>query len=70
MTEIKEVYVYAGDEIEPTIKEAIAMAQDNNCFVKFSFNDVKFLISKHDNFEKELEYYSKQLRQSVKKERG
>ena len=59
LIEIKHFNVLAGTDIKDAVIEAIRIAEEFNCLVKFDFNGVKMEIYNFSEFMEEVNYYHK-----------
>lgn len=66
MIEIKDFDVLAGASIEETVKEAINIAELNDCVVRFDFNGIEIKIYHFSNVKAEVNYYHQKLNEKGK----
>jgi hypothetical protein len=64
MIEIKEFEVLAGTSIREAVKEAIKIANDSNCVVRFNFNEIEIKIYDFSNINDKVGYYYRRLKEN------
>jgi hypothetical protein len=66
LTEIKEFQVLAGTDIKEAIEEAIKIATENNCIVRFYANSIEMIIYDFSDIKENIDYYGKRLKGIIK----
>jgi hypothetical protein len=65
LVEVKTYMVMPGSDIEQTIKEAIAIAQDNHCLVEFRFNNVDMQVQWDSDVNELLSYFNQRIKEAI-----
>jgi hypothetical protein len=66
LIEVKTYVVSSGSDLEETLREAIEIAKNNNCEVRFNFNGVEMKVRGSSNINKCINYFEQHINKKIR----